>query len=36
MVLNWDAEQAEDPITVKAFYAAIRKSIVLLQQCLST
>jgi beta-lactamase class A len=35
MVLNWDAEQAEDPITVKAFYAAIRKSIVLLQQCLS-
>jgi beta-lactamase class A len=36
MVLNWDAEQAEDPITVKAFYAAIRKSIVLLQQRLSS
>jgi beta-lactamase class A len=36
MVLNWDAEQAEDPITAKAFYAAIRKSIVLLQQRLSS
>jgi beta-lactamase class A len=32
MVLNWDAEQAEDPETVKAFYGAIHKSIVLLQQ----
>jgi beta-lactamase class A len=34
MVLNWDAEQADDPETVKAFYGAIHKSIVLLQQCL--
>ena len=32
MVLNWDAEQADDPETVKAFYGAIQKSIVLLQQ----
>jgi beta-lactamase class A len=36
MVLNWDAEQAEDPATVKAFYGAIRKSVVLLQQCLTS
>jgi len=34
MVLNWDAEQADDPETAKAFYGAIHKSIVLLQQCL--
>ncbi len=34
MVLNWDAEKAEDPETVKAFYEAIHKSISLLQQCL--
>ena len=34
MVLNWDAEQADDPETVKAFYGAIHKSIVLLQQFL--
>jgi hypothetical protein len=32
MVLNWDAEQADDPETVNAFYRAIHKSIVLLQQ----
>jgi beta-lactamase class A len=36
MVLNWDAEQADDPKTVKAFYGAIHKSIVLLQQCLGS
>jgi beta-lactamase class A len=35
MVLNWDAEQAEDPETVKEFYGAIRKSIALLQEVLS-
>jgi hypothetical protein len=32
MVLNWDAEQAEDPKTAQAFYGAIQQSIVLLQQ----
>jgi beta-lactamase class A len=32
MVLNWDAEETEDHETVKAFYGAIRRSIVLLQQ----
>jgi beta-lactamase class A len=36
MVLNWDAEQAEDAETVKAFYRAIHKSVVLLQECLSS
>jgi beta-lactamase class A len=36
MVLNWDAEQADDPETVNAFYGAIHKSIMLLQQCLCT
>jgi len=36
MVLNWDAEQVDDPETVKAFYAAIHKSILLLQRCLSS
>jgi beta-lactamase class A len=36
MVLNWDAEQADDPETVKAFYRAIHKSIVLLQRGLSS
>lgn len=30
MVLNWDAEEAADPQTEKAFYGAIRKSIALL------
>lgn len=35
MVLNWDAAEAEDPETVEAFYGAIRKSIVLIQQQLS-
>ena len=35
MVLNWDAEQANDPETAKAFYGAIHKSIVLLQRRLS-
>jgi beta-lactamase class A len=35
-VLNWDAEQAADPETVDAFYRAIHKSIVLLQQNLSS
>ncbi len=35
-VLNWDAEQADDPETVEAFYGAIHKSIVLLQQGLSS
>ena len=32
MVLNWDAEQDEDPKTVEAFYRGIHKSMVLLQQ----
>jgi len=36
MVLNWDAAQADDPETVKAFYRAIHKSIALLQERLST
>ena len=36
MVLNWDAEQGDDPETVKEFYGAIHKSIVLLQQRLSS
>src|SRR4051794_1591950 len=36
MALNWDAEQAEDPETVNAFYGAIRKSIGSLQKCLSS
>jgi beta-lactamase class A len=36
MVLNWDAPQADDPETVKAFYGAIHKSIVLLQRCLGS
>jgi beta-lactamase class A len=31
MVLNWDAEEADDGETVKAFYGAIHKAIVLLQ-----
>jgi beta-lactamase class A len=31
MILNWDAEQADDPETVEALYGAIHKSIVLLQ-----
>jgi beta-lactamase class A len=35
MVLNWDAEQADDPETVEAFYGAIHKTIVLLQRSLS-
>lgn len=35
IVLNWDAAEAEDPETVEAFYGAIRKSIVLMQQQLS-
>jgi beta-lactamase class A len=35
MVLNWDAEQDTDPETVEAFYAAIHKTIVLLQHRLS-
>lgn len=32
MVLNWDAAAGEDPTTERAFYGAIRKSIVLLQR----
>jgi beta-lactamase class A len=32
MVLNWDAAQATDPETVKAFYRAIHRSIALVQQ----
>ncbi|MDQ2844680.1 MAG: class A beta-lactamase-related serine hydrolase [Acidobacteriota bacterium] len=32
MVLNWDAEQGDDPETVKAFYGAIHKSIALLER----
>jgi beta-lactamase class A len=36
MVLNWDAEEADDPETVKAFYGAIHKSIVLLQRGLAS
>jgi beta-lactamase class A len=32
IVLNWDAEQGDDPETVRAFYGAIHKSIALLQQ----
>jgi beta-lactamase class A len=35
MVLNWDAEEAEDPETVKAFYGAIQQTILLLQRSLS-
>jgi beta-lactamase class A len=35
MILNWDAEQGDDPATVKAFFGAIRKSIALLQERLS-
>ena len=35
-VLNWDAAEATDPETVDAFYGAIHKSIVLLQQGLSS
>ena len=35
MVLNWDAQEAEDTQTVKAFYGAIRKSMALLQERLS-
>ena len=35
-VLNWDAAQADDPQTVEAFYGAIHKSIVLLQQGMSS
>jgi beta-lactamase class A len=34
MVLNWDAEQGDDPETVKAFYGAVHKTIVLLQHSL--
>jgi beta-lactamase class A len=36
IALNWDAEQADDPETVNAFYGAIRKSIGSLQKCLSS
>ena len=36
MVLNWDAEEAEDQETVNAFYGAIRKSMVLLQHRLGS
>jgi beta-lactamase class A len=32
MILNWDAEQGDDPETVKAFFGAIRRAIGLLQQ----
>jgi beta-lactamase class A len=32
MILNWDAEQGDDPETVKAFFSAIRRSIALLQE----
>jgi beta-lactamase class A len=35
MILNWDAEQLDDPETVKAFFGAIRSSIALLQERLS-
>ncbi len=35
-VLNWDAAQGEDPGTVETFYGAIHKSMVLLQQGLSS
>jgi len=35
-VLNWDAAEATDPETVDAFYGAIHKSVVLLQQNLSS
>jgi beta-lactamase class A len=34
-MLNWNAEQGDDPETVRAFYGAIHKSIVLLQRGLS-
>jgi beta-lactamase class A len=34
MVMNWDAEEEDDPETVKSFYGAIHKSILLLRQCL--
>jgi beta-lactamase class A len=36
MALNWDAEQADDLETVKAFYGAIHESIALLQQRLGS
>ena len=36
MMLNWDAEEADDPETVKAFYGAIHRSILLLQRRLSS
>jgi beta-lactamase class A len=36
MVLNWDAEEENDPETVKAFYGAIHKSIEVLQRGLAS
>lgn len=32
MILNWDAEQGDDPDTVNAFFRAVRRSIELLQE----
>lgn len=36
MILNWDAAEGEDPVTVEKFYTAIRRSMALLQETLGS